>query len=74
MPRMLWERGRWALIFEPCDFWWGVFYDRRKQMVYIIFPVPMLPVRYTRKVRPVVDYQGRSECAGQLDGRRPEAG
>ena len=47
--RTLWQCGRWALIFEPGDFWWGVFYDRKKRMVYVIFPIPMLPIRYTRK-------------------------
>lgn len=49
MPKTLWEWGRWALIFEPCDCWWGVFYDRRKRWVYVIFPIPMLPIRYRRR-------------------------
>lgn len=48
MPRTLWERGRWALIFESCDFWLGGFYDRKKRMVYVIFPIPMLVLRYSR--------------------------
>ena len=55
MPRTLWERGRWALIFEPCDCWLGWFYDRKKCAFYIIFPVPMLPVRYTRKAAASAD-------------------
>lgn len=42
--KTLWERGRWALLFEPCDFWWGVFYDRRKRVLYVAL-VPMFPVR-----------------------------
>ena len=48
MPKTLWERGRLALIFEPCDAWLGGYYDRRKRVVYVIF-IPMLPLRYTRK-------------------------
>jgi hypothetical protein len=47
-PKTLWERGRWALIFEPCDFWIGGFYDRKKRALYLI-AVPMLPLRYHRK-------------------------
>ena len=43
----LWERGRWALIFEPCDFWVGVFYSRETRRVYMIL-IPTLPVRYSR--------------------------
>jgi hypothetical protein len=48
MPRTLWQRGRCALIFEPCDFWIGGYYDRRKRQLYVTL-LPMLPVRYTRK-------------------------
>jgi hypothetical protein len=44
MPRTLWERGRLALIFEPCDFWIGGFWDRRRRTLYLI-AVPMLPLR-----------------------------
>lgn len=47
-PRKLWQRGRWALIFEPVDFWVGGFYDREKRQVYLI-AVPTLPLRYTRR-------------------------
>lgn len=46
-PVTLWERGRWALIFEPCDFWMGIFYSRESRRVYVII-IPTLPVRYSR--------------------------
>ncbi len=47
MSRTLWERGRWALIFEPCDCWVGGYYNRETRRVYLIL-IPMLPVRYSR--------------------------
>jgi hypothetical protein len=47
MARTLREHRRWALIFEPCDFWVGVFYDRRKRWVYV--GVPTLVLRYRRR-------------------------
>lgn len=28
-------------IFEPCDCWVGVFYDKRKRLIYF-FPLPMV--------------------------------
>ena len=46
-PVKLAQRGRWALIFEPCDFWVGGYYDREDRRVYLIL-IPMLPVRYSR--------------------------
>lgn len=49
-PKTLWQRARWALIFEPVDFWIGVYYDREKRRVYLIV-VPMFPLRYTRRLR-----------------------
>ena len=48
MPKTLRERGHWALIFEPCDFWAGVYYDRKKRWVYI--GIPMLVLRYRRRL------------------------
>lgn len=45
--RTLWQRGRWALIFEPCDCWVGGYYNRETRRVYLIL-IPMLPVRYSR--------------------------
>ena len=45
-PVKLWERGRWALIFEPCDFWVGGYYDREDRQLYLI-AVPTLVVRFT---------------------------
>jgi hypothetical protein len=46
-PVKLWERGRWALIFEPCDFWVGGYYDREDRQLYLI-AVPMLVLRFAR--------------------------
>jgi len=46
-PVKLWQRGRWALIFEPCDGWVGMYYDREDRELYVIL-VPTLPLRYSR--------------------------
>jgi hypothetical protein len=47
--KTLWQRGRWALIFEPRDCWIGGYVDTRRRATYIIFPVPMFPLRYQWK-------------------------
>jgi hypothetical protein len=44
--KTLWQRGRWALIFEPGDLWFGLFYDRMSRRGYL--GVPMLVLRYSR--------------------------
>jgi len=44
--KTLWQRGRWALIFEPGDLWFGVFYDRKSRRGYL--GVPLVVLRYSR--------------------------
>jgi len=44
-PVTLWERGSWAFIFDPCDFWVGGYYSRDKRTAYLII-VPMFPLRW----------------------------
>jgi hypothetical protein len=46
-PVKLWERGRWALIFDTCDCWVGGYYDREDRQLYLI-AVPTLAMRFTR--------------------------
>jgi hypothetical protein len=55
MPRdlstALWHRGRLWVIFEPRDFWLGVFVSPRAVFVCL---VPCLAVKWERRPRPIL--------------------
>lgn len=43
--RGLYQRGRLILMFEPCDFWVGGFYDSKRRALYVCL-IPCLPIRW----------------------------
>jgi hypothetical protein len=44
---VLFKRGRFSLIWEPCDCWIGGYWSRKERALYVVV-VPTLAFRWQR--------------------------